>query len=49
MILMKFFGWLSPWDLIGIAVVVLIFRKKITAWLKSLFAKKQPETTDTES
>lgn len=43
---MKFFGWLSPWDLIGIAVVVLIFRKKITAWLKSL-SKKQP--TDTES
>ena len=44
---MKFVGWIGLTDLVGVAIVALIFRKKITAWLKSLFAKKQP--TDTES
>ena len=45
-----FIGRMDFW-LCGFAVlaVLLIYRKKITAWLKSLFVKKQAETTDTKS
>ena len=46
--LISFFGWFDVGVLsIGLLAFFLIYRKKITAWLKSLFAKKQP--TDTES
>ena len=52
-----FFGWwLSLWDLFAIAIVGLIFRKKIVAFVNSIinkFKKKQtttvPTTPDFES
>ncbi len=45
---MKFVGWIGLTDLIGVAIVALIFRKKIIAFItkiieriKSLFKKKE--------
>ena len=46
-----FFGWwLSLWDLFAIAIIALIFRKKIVAFIKKVidkFKKKQSATADT--
>lgn len=49
--LISFFGWFDVGILsLGVLILFLIYRKKITAWIKSLFAKKQNETpTDTKS
>ena len=45
---MKFVGWIGLTDLIGVAIVALIFRKKIIDFItkiieriKSLFKKKE--------
>lgn len=48
--IMSFIGWFSIQDIVGIAVVALIFRKKITAFVKKIvdkFKKKQSDTADT--
>ena len=49
MITLGFFGWwISLWDLFAIAIIALIFRKKIVAFIKKVidkFKKKQTTTT----
>jgi len=51
MITLGFFGWwISLWDLFAIAIIALIFRKKIVAFIKKVidkFKKKQTTTTPT--
>ena len=51
MITFGFFGWwISLWDLFAIAIIALIFRKKIVAFIKKVidkFKKKQTTTTPT--